>query len=109
MPNQRSKGQKLVNVPMHEDFLEALDTAVVASHLGDRSKFIRTAIYEKAAALGVSIPSELVGGPPRFGRSRQSSSPETTGTRAVSTPSGAGTSAKRTTGARRVAGKVRHG
>jgi Arc/MetJ-type ribon-helix-helix transcriptional regulator len=69
MPNQRAAGQKLINVPMSEKFIELLDGSVRRSGYSDRSKFIRDAIAEKLQRDGLDVPSvDEVLAPSRLGK-----------------------------------------
>jgi len=68
MPGQRSPGQKLIPIPMNEEFIELLDAAVVKSDYSDRSKFIRDAIVEKLQALGYKIPPGVSAAPTKIGK-----------------------------------------
>jgi hypothetical protein len=68
MPNQRSKGQKLVPIPMTEAFIKALDRAYRAAGYDDRSKFIRAAIREKLVSMGLPIEEEETLAPSRSGK-----------------------------------------
>ena len=68
VPNQRSAGQKLINIPMDEEFIRSLDAAVIRSGLGNRSAFIRDAIVEKLADMGVDIPTEVATAPSKIGK-----------------------------------------
>ncbi len=60
MPNQRSEGQRLINVPMHEDFIDEINSALRKAGFRDRSSFIRVAIQEKLLNLGIDVPASLV-------------------------------------------------
>ena len=51
----RKKDSRLVNLWVPELLLVGLDRAVAVSD-SDRSKFIRNAIREKAASIGIEIP-----------------------------------------------------
>ena len=64
----RSVGQKLVTVPMSEDFINLINEAVVRFNYGDRAKLIREAITEKLERLGLKVPKEIVITPPRIGK-----------------------------------------
>lgn len=64
----RSVGQKLVPVPMSEDFINLINEAVVRFNYGDRAKLIREAITEKLERLGLKVPKEIVITPPRIGK-----------------------------------------
>lgn len=68
MPNQRAPGQRLINIPASEEFIEDIDKAVAKSGLGDRAKFIRLAIAEKLERMNLPVPAELIGPPTRMGK-----------------------------------------
>lgn len=68
MPNQRSAGQKLINVPMDEEFIRRMDQAVALSGLANRSAFIREAIQNKLAEMGVELPVHAASAPLRLGK-----------------------------------------
>ena len=57
MPNQRAPGQKLINVPMTQNFIDALNRSVRKAGYDDRSKFIRDAITEKLKREGFEVPA----------------------------------------------------
>lgn len=67
MPNQRSKGQKLLNFPVTEEFEKKINEGAERMVL-DRSKFIREAIVEKLRSLGIEVPREVYASPPRMGK-----------------------------------------
>lgn len=77
MPNQRAAGQRLVNVPMDEEFIDQLHAAMLAAGYTNRSDFIRSAIVEKASAIGIKIPRSLALAPPRVKHQIQASGQET--------------------------------
>lgn len=54
----RKKNSRLVNIWVPPGLLTGLDRAVDLSD-SDRSKFIRNAIREKAASLGIEIPEAV--------------------------------------------------
>lgn len=64
----RSVGQKLVAVPMNEDFITLINDAVVRFNYSDRAKLIREAITEKLERLGLKVPKELIVTPSRIGK-----------------------------------------
>lgn len=68
VPGQRAKGQKLVPIPMSEEFIADIDRASRAEGYDDRSKFIRQAVREKLESLGYDVPIERTMAP---GRARQ--------------------------------------
>src|SRR5262245_56289182 len=47
VPGKRALGQKLIPVPMRDEFIEHINAAVDKLNYGDRSKLIRDAIVEK--------------------------------------------------------------
>ena len=67
MPNQRSPGQVLINVPVKESFRRELNDCVRKSGYLDRSAFIRDAIREKLIRMGI-IPPEKCDPPSRIGK-----------------------------------------
>lgn len=68
MPNQRSPGQKLLNLPVNEEFLSGLDAGVVQSGAASRAAFVREAIAEKLKSLGLKLPDGLTQAPLRLGK-----------------------------------------
>ncbi len=68
MPNQRAKGQKLINFPAKEAFISLVDEALPKIGYGDRSSFIRDAIADKLEREGVTLPRELSAAPMRSGK-----------------------------------------
>jgi hypothetical protein len=66
--NQRDARQRLLNFPASEDFIEKINSGVVKSGAGDRSKFIRDAIREKFEKMGIDVPVEVWASRPRFER-----------------------------------------
>lgn len=68
MPNQRSKKQKGVLVMMDEDFLAEIDAALPHTGHGDRSKFIRAAVYKDLKQRGIDLPVEITSSPDRKGK-----------------------------------------
>jgi hypothetical protein len=65
---RRSPGQKLINIPMGEDFIRLINEAVVRFNYGDRAKLIREAIAEKLQRLGVNVPPRSLAIPTRIGK-----------------------------------------
>lgn len=59
MPGQRAPGQKLVPVPMTQEFIDTIDAALPRLGYSDRAKFIRDAVYEKLNRMGQRVPVEL--------------------------------------------------
>jgi Arc/MetJ-type ribon-helix-helix transcriptional regulator len=68
MPNQRDPNQKLVPIPMKQEFIDEIDAAMIKSGYDNRSKFIRDAIIEKLRREGHPVPAELAAAPLRTGR-----------------------------------------
>jgi len=66
VPNQRAPGQKLMPIPVDEQFLRKLDAGMVHAGYQNRSQFVRDAIVEKLKRAGISIPKRLAVPPPRF-------------------------------------------
>ena len=64
----RSAGQKLVAVPMNEDFITLINEVVVRFNYSDRAKLIREAIAEKLERHGIKVPKELIVTPSRIGK-----------------------------------------
>lgn len=71
MPGKRSPDQKLIPVPMNEDFINEINKAVGKSGYASRAEFIRDAIIEKIQALGIKLPPELAIAPTRIGKGNQ--------------------------------------
>jgi hypothetical protein len=69
VPDKRAAGQKLIPVPMNEEFIEHINAAVSKLNYGDRSKLIRDAIVEKLNREGIPTPFSMGAAPPRVGRS----------------------------------------
>lgn len=71
MPNQRSPDQRLINLPASAQFIDELDAALPAAGYGNRSEFIRDAIAEKLAAMGMPMSPGVSAakGSGSFGRS----------------------------------------
>lgn len=65
MPNKRAEGQRLINVPMDEDFIEQIDGNLAALGYDNRSSFIRDAIVEKLIEMGVRVPRSITVAPAR--------------------------------------------
>ena len=79
MPGKRAIGQKLIPVPMRDEFIRHINAAVEKLNYGDRSKLIRDAIVEKLNREGIETPSSLAAAPVRVGkasRDRRKSHPE---------------------------------
>jgi Arc/MetJ-type ribon-helix-helix transcriptional regulator len=55
----------LLNFAVDEAFLRELDKAARAAGYGNRSQFIRDAIFEKLERMGLQVPAELKAAPPR--------------------------------------------
>lgn len=68
MPNQRSPDQKLLPFTAKNKFVEKLDSSLRELNISNRSQFIRDAIREKLARLGIAIPEELTAAEDRFGK-----------------------------------------
>jgi len=68
VPNQRAPGQKLMPIPVDEQFLRELDAGLGRAGYQNRSQFVRDAIVEKLKRAGVSIPKELAMPPNRLGK-----------------------------------------
>lgn len=64
----RGPGQKLISVPVNEEFLKNIDAAIPKVGYSDRSSFIRDAIVEKFHKEGVKISIELSLAPSRTGK-----------------------------------------
>ncbi|HXI73471.1 MAG TPA: ribbon-helix-helix domain-containing protein [Verrucomicrobiae bacterium] len=65
MPNQRAKGQKLLTLPVSEDFIRDIDVNLPSMGYSNRSQFIRDAIIEKLVKAGITIPKGLALPPTR--------------------------------------------
>ena len=65
---RRSPGQKLINIPMGEEFIRVINEAVVKFNYADRAKLIREAIAEKLKRLGMDVPSHSLAIPTRIGK-----------------------------------------
>lgn len=65
MPNQRSKDQKLIAVPLHKDLLAKVDEARAAT---SRSAWVRNAIADLLRKLNYDVPSSLTDAPDRAGK-----------------------------------------
>ena len=72
MPNQRSGDQIFTPVWMHVEFLKLLDLGCSRSDM-NRSQFIRQAVKEKLAALGIVVADEVGSGPARAGKHARAS------------------------------------
>ncbi|GEM_PF-2093535 len=66
VPNKRAPGQKLMPVPVDDQFLEELHAGMKRTGYQNRSQFVRDAIVEKLKRAGVIIPPELAVPPQRF-------------------------------------------
>lgn len=64
----RSPGQKLIPVPVSEDFLAKVDKAMSEAGYGNRAQFIREAIYDKLQKTGVKLERALAQPPSRLGK-----------------------------------------
>ena len=64
----RSPGQKLIPVPVSEDFLEQVDKALSKAGYGNRAQFIRDAIFEKLQTGDVKLSPGLAQPPSRIGK-----------------------------------------
>ena len=65
---QRSPGQKLVTIPMDEEFIDLINHAVLKGNYGDRAKLIREAIAEKLQRLGIKVAPRMLTIPTRIGK-----------------------------------------
>lgn len=70
MSNNRSFGQKLIPIPVNEDFERELIAGLKQLGCTNRSQFIRDTIVEKLARSGVAIPPEFALPPHRIGKKR---------------------------------------
>lgn len=68
VPNQRAPGQKLMPIPVDEQFLKELDAGMARAGYRNRSQFVRDAIIEKLKRAGISLPPELAMPPLRAGK-----------------------------------------
>ena len=75
VPGKRSLGQKLVPVPMSEEFIEHINNAVGKLNYSDRAKLIRDAIMEKLEREGIPTPKSLSTAPARVLRNRPRRTP----------------------------------
>jgi hypothetical protein len=66
MPS-RPPSQKLINVPMDNEFVSVINDAV-QNNYSDRSKVIREAIAEKLEGLGIKVPPALIATPSLVGK-----------------------------------------
>lgn len=62
MPNRRKPGQTFLGLQVDEKMLAEIDSA---RGFKDRSQFVREAIAEKLATLGVKVAESLIYPPPR--------------------------------------------
>jgi hypothetical protein len=67
MPNKRAPNQKLIAFPVDAEFERSLEKCLESRGITNKSQFIRDAIYEKLARLGMEVPRELKEAPVRFG------------------------------------------
>jgi len=67
MPNQRSKGQKLLNFQASKKFIDICDKAAKLGRQ-TRSEFIRQAIFEALRRRGMKISQSLTAAPSRVGK-----------------------------------------
>jgi hypothetical protein len=67
MPNQRAPGQKLVTVPMKEEFIAAIDSYVLDQGT-TKAALIRDAVYEKITRMGLPVPKNVSYAPGRTGK-----------------------------------------
>lgn len=51
-----------------EDFLREIDAVLPRTGYGDRSKFIRAAVYKDMQQMGMAVPIELMTSPGRKGK-----------------------------------------
>jgi hypothetical protein len=68
VPNQRAPGQKLMPIPVDEQFLKELDAGMARAGYRNRSQFVRDAIVEKLKRAGISLPADLALPPQRTGK-----------------------------------------
>ncbi|MEI8288793.1 MAG: ribbon-helix-helix domain-containing protein [Verrucomicrobiota bacterium] len=68
MANERGAGQKLIPIPASEDFIKELNSGFKKAGYDNRSQFIRDAILEKLARLGIDVPEKLALAPDRLGK-----------------------------------------
>jgi len=70
MSNNRSKpsAQKLIPIPVNENFERELIAGLKQLRVVNRSQFIRDAILEKLARAGIAIPAEFALPPYRTGK-----------------------------------------
>lgn len=64
----RTAGQKLIPVPVNEDFIRQLDRGLREAGFSNRSQFIRDAVFEKLTAMGRKVNRGLTQPPPRAGK-----------------------------------------
>ena len=69
VPNQRAPGQKLMPIPVDEQFLKELDAGLTRAGYRNRSQFVRDAIVEKLKRAGITLPTDLSLPPQRTGKS----------------------------------------
>jgi hypothetical protein len=68
MPNQRSQGQKQVLIWVDDEFLNKINQSMARAGYGDRSSFIRAAVYEKLVRLGIPVDPRFALAPSRVGK-----------------------------------------
>ena len=71
---KRSPGQKLIAVPMSEEFIDHVNMAVRTLNYSDRAKLIRDAIAEKLEKEGIPTPQHLAVAPARVTKSAMAAS-----------------------------------
>jgi len=67
MEKPKKRAQRLINLVVDPQFLEAIDKVSRMAGYADRSTFIREAIYEKMAEKGAKISREISLPPSRSG------------------------------------------
>jgi len=67
MSNQRAPGQKLIAVPMKDEFIDVIDEYVLNEGTS-KSAFIREAVYEKLTRMGKPVPKNITYPPGRTGK-----------------------------------------
>ena len=65
MASERSENQKLMPTPMHEDYIQIIHDNLARLGYSTRAEFVRDAIAEKLATLGIIVPPHLIAAPPR--------------------------------------------
>ena len=66
--NRRAPGQRLIPIPMSEEFVREINAALAPAGYSDRSKFVRDAVYEKLQRLGYRMPREISVAPSQIAR-----------------------------------------